>query len=340
MAQPFDEKRGQLTGEAVPIAESVQRDRLGRAAFSLSANGALVYRPAAVVEASMLTWFDSSGQVAGVVGGVERNNDAGRVSPDRTKVVVPRNDGRSSDVWVIDVARGVPSRLTFSPGPDSAPAWFPDSNQVVWRSDRNGKTGIYRRAISGAGDDQLVYESALNLFPQQVSADGKTLLFNQSAPGGWDIWAMPMTGDGTPVPVVTSPFNEFFAALSPDGRWLAYGSNKAGGSQQVYVQSYPVANQEVRISSTSGRYAEWSADGRRLYYLTQDNAIMSADLTFSGGTLAASAPVQLFRRTDIRCCHFGFDPVGPRFLLAVPSEDAGQQGQLSVVLNWASGLRK
>jgi Tol biopolymer transport system component len=165
MARPFDEQRGQVTGDAVPIAASVQRDRIGRGAFSLSADGTLLYRPALVVGLSRLTWFDSSGRITGEIGGLERNTDAGHLSPDRAKVVVTRNDGRSSDVWMVDLARGVPSRLTFDPGPDSAPTWFPSGDEVLWRSDRNGKIGIYRRAISGDGGDQLIFESSQNLFP-------------------------------------------------------------------------------------------------------------------------------------------------------------------------------
>jgi hypothetical protein len=144
---------------------------------------------------------------------------------------------------------------------------------------------------------------------------------------------MPLPGDRTPVPVITSPFNEYFAALSPDGRWLAYGSNKAdGGNSEVYVQSYPVANQDVRISSNGGQFAAWSADGRRLYFLAQD-AIMAADLSISGGKLSARVPIELFRRPGM-VVRLAFDPVGPRFLLAIPPEGAATQGQLTVVLNW------
>ena len=45
MAHPFDEKQGRLTGDASPIAEGVDTDTInGRAVFSASANGALIYR--------------------------------------------------------------------------------------------------------------------------------------------------------------------------------------------------------------------------------------------------------------------------------------------------------
>ena len=45
MAHPFDEEQGRLRGNAVPIAEGVDNDTInGRAAFSASTNGVLIYR--------------------------------------------------------------------------------------------------------------------------------------------------------------------------------------------------------------------------------------------------------------------------------------------------------
>jgi Tol biopolymer transport system component len=39
--------------------------------------------------------------------------------------------------------------------------------------------------------------------------------------------------------------------LSPDGRWVAYTSNESG-SDEVYVQSFPVPGGKRRVSSDGG----------------------------------------------------------------------------------------
>jgi Tol biopolymer transport system component len=69
MAHAFDEKQGRLTGDAVAIAEGVDTDAInGRAAFSVSANGALIYRAGPATGGSgRLTWFDRSGKTLGTV---------------------------------------------------------------------------------------------------------------------------------------------------------------------------------------------------------------------------------------------------------------------------------
>ena len=69
MAHPFDEKQGRLTGDAVAIAEGVDTDAInGRATFSVSANGALIYRSGPATGGSgRLTWFDRSGKTLGTV---------------------------------------------------------------------------------------------------------------------------------------------------------------------------------------------------------------------------------------------------------------------------------
>jgi Tol biopolymer transport system component len=115
MAHPFDEKQGRLTGDAVPIAEGVDSDTFtGRAAFSASASGALIYRSGPATGGSgRLTWFDRSGKTLGTVAenGFYRYP---RVSPDGRHVVVTFSKGEvGMDLWQIDLARGVPTRSTF-----------------------------------------------------------------------------------------------------------------------------------------------------------------------------------------------------------------------------------
>lgn len=74
--------------------------------------------------------------------------------------------------------------------------------------------------------------------------------------------------------------------------------------------------------------------------MTDDDEMMSVDLSFANGTARAEVPVQLFQQRTTNTGHyFGFDPVGPRFLLTVEPV-ANQATPLTVVLNWAAGLKQ
>ena len=74
MAQPFDEKRLQLTGEAVPIAAQIMGlpNIPGASVFSASQGGLLAYQQGRDLAAYRLTWFDRTGKPYGVLGDAVR----------------------------------------------------------------------------------------------------------------------------------------------------------------------------------------------------------------------------------------------------------------------------
>ena len=184
MAHPFDEKQGRLTGDAVPIAEGVDTDTInGRAVFSASANGALIYRSGSATGGSgRLTWFDRGGKTLGTVAenGFYRYP---RVSPDGRHVVVTfSQDEVGMDLWQIDLARGVPTRSTFHPDDDFWPSvWSPDSQRVVFSSSRTrkGVFDLYQRSATGAATAELLWQSGESKSPSGFSPDGRILLVDR-----------------------------------------------------------------------------------------------------------------------------------------------------------------
>ena len=63
--------------------------------------------------------------------------------------------GENADIWVWDLARKTMTRLTFDKGNDNQPIWTPDSRQVLFCSEREGKFGgIFRKQADGTGEDR------------------------------------------------------------------------------------------------------------------------------------------------------------------------------------------
>ena len=114
MAQPFDPKRLELSGAAVPIAEQVYFAQ----GFSTASNGKLAYR--AITAQSQLTWADRSGKITATAAppGIYDNI---RLAPDDKRVAFDT----LADVRVTDLVRGVPSRLTFGPTLNAGPSGRP-----------------------------------------------------------------------------------------------------------------------------------------------------------------------------------------------------------------------
>ncbi len=72
--------------------------------------------------------------------------------------------------------------------------------------------------------------------PQDVSSDGTHLVYVEaSRVTGFDLWLLPLAGEGTPRPHLATPAAEMTARFSPDGRWLAFASSTESGSNEVYV---------------------------------------------------------------------------------------------------------
>ena len=53
-----------------------------------------------------------------------------RLSPDEKRIVFSRTEDVSPDIWVLDMTRGVPTRITFDPAVDNIPIWSPDGLQI------------------------------------------------------------------------------------------------------------------------------------------------------------------------------------------------------------------
>ena len=187
--------------------------------------------------------------------------------------------------------------------------------------------------------------------PQDWSRDGRLLLYsNQDPKSGTDLWALPMTGDRKPFPVLQTRFDEILGQFSPDGRWLAYASNESGRNQ-IYVQTFPETGGKWQISVDGGLQPRWRRDGQELFYVAPDNRLMAAPIHVAPGTraLEASAPVALFQTniaTGVNIVPAGFQArsqyavaADSRFLINVFA-DEGPPPPITVVQNWAAGLEK
>jgi len=337
MAQQFDVGRMGLSGDAVPIAEDVDfNSATGRTGFSVSGNGVLAYRTGGVQNVQ-LTWTDRAGRKLGPVGELGGHRQIG-LSPDEKRVVVERRDPqtRGYDLWLLELSRGIFSRLTSDPGSEVDPVWSPDGRQIVSLSDRKGKRDLYRLDLS-SGQEELLLESGELNYPDDWSRDGQFVVYHSLA-GGAGIWLLPVFGDRKPKLILGTPFRKDEAQISPDGRWLAYMSDESG-SWEVYVQPLQAPGEKLRLSTNGGGQPRWRKDGRELFYLAFDGTMMAVPIT-AGATLSPGIPESLFQ-TGITVNpvldQFAVTGDGQRFLLAVPLEFAPP---ITVVLNWTALLKK
>ena len=344
VAQELDSHKLQLTGEPRLLADPIAANgSLGAMNLSASPLGLLLY--SGFNSLSQFTWFDRTGKSLGAVG-EPGEYSMFRLSPDARRVAVTREQSADSDLWVFEVERRGASRLTLDPGSKLYPVWSPDGRTVVFSS--SSPRNLFRTESSGTGDAQRVFESPVNQYATDWSRDGRWILYYEIAPEtGRDLGVIPMTADGKLAPgaapklLLRTPFSEAFGRFSPElsPRWVAYESDVTG-RHEIYVQSFPEAHGRTQISTAGGRFPQWGAGGRELFYVSPDNKLMVVSLKPGADLVEPSAPRELFPLpiADIGLSPYEVAPDGQRFLVRATPGQAGQP--LTVIVNWPALLKK
>jgi serine/threonine protein kinase len=349
MAQSFDAKRFEFTGEAVPIAEQVREDSsIAHAWFSPSANGLLLYAEGAAKN-RQLVWFDRNGKQIEAVPGEDAYAGIS-LSPDGKKLAYYL-DGTGFDVWGFDIARGVKIPLTFGASSGQGnlyPVWSPDGKYVAYTSYRNGTYALYQKPADGSGGETLLLEGIDHFrVPTSWSMDGKLLVYHEGVsggtyangvPGGWSIWVLPLFGGHKAYPFIQSTFSAREASFSPDGKWLAYCSNESG-EYRVYVVPFPGPGGKWQVSLGDGRGPLWRRDGKEIFYLSADNKLMAVNVEASGGSFAAAGARVLFDSHSYGVFgRYDASADGQRFVVVY--EGNRPSSTLTSVANWTADLKE
>jgi eukaryotic-like serine/threonine-protein kinase len=344
MAQSFDENNFGLTGEPFPIAQQLQPDPIGgRAIFSVSDNGILAFQSGIMRGNGQLIWFDRNGkQIRGI--GESGFYGQPRLSNDNQKIATSIFDLQlaSSDIWIYELARNVPTRFTFDPGFDGDPLWSADGKQIVFGSNRKGLRDIYQKTSDGSGSEEILFESAENKVPTSLSPDGRFLAFTNTdtkANTKQDIWILPLFGERKAYAFLQTPFDEFGAQFSPDGRWLAYVSDELG-TTQVYIAPFPGPGGKWQVSKSGGTEPRWRADGKELYFVSADSKLTAVEVTARDATVEIGIAQALFETRLFLSpgTHYDVTRDGKRFLIDVAGE--GSSVPIMLMVNWTAELKR
>ncbi|HET6371755.1 MAG TPA: protein kinase [Candidatus Polarisedimenticolia bacterium] len=342
MARPFDPGRLVLAGDATPVVEGVQTIMsASRGIFSASENGVLVYQPGGAEKGYELAWVDRDGKKIGILGDSEDYQEPISISPRGDQVALAMSDPASgtADIWTIEVARGVRTRFTFTPGAEINPVWSPDGRTIAFSADPRGRfSGIYTKSTVSPTDPEVLLEGESSMFVTSWSPDGKYIAYLNSDPngsGGVDIWILPLTGERKPFPFLNSRFFENDAKFSPDGRWMAYSSDESG-QRQVYVVPFPGPGGKWQVSTEGGIEPMWRHDGKEIIFANEGGDLLAAEVNGSGQTFVIGAAKKLFRQPTV--LDRDVSPDGQRFLFLLGDEDSGKS--LDLVVNWPAALAR
>jgi eukaryotic-like serine/threonine-protein kinase len=345
-AQPFDPKKLELAGDPVSLKEQqiATVQNFSRAALTLSDAGTLVYQTGVPVRDSQLTWYDRSGKPLGNVADAAPYHLVS-LSPDESRVVVSyaAPSQTTQNLWLIDLVRGVKTRLTFGSTRDSWPLWSPDGKRIAYSTvSTAGASALMIRDLTN-GSEEAVVRGGISSVPQPTSwsPGGENISYFA---GGIltraDISWLSLADRKTHLYLGT-PAIEAVGRFSPDGRWLAYQSNESG-VMEVYLAPFPPTGAKWQVSNGGGVIPRWRSDGRELYYSKggSPNTMLAVPITL-GATpqIGQSQPLFQFRPGFDAPIGYDVSRDGQRFLINSRIGDDPPSAPMILVQHFDNELR-
>ena len=350
-AVPFDPGRLVVTGPPARILEDVSSTSSAGGDFAFAQNGTFVYLVGKGRQAGWsISWVDRSGRTQPLYAppGIYVTP---RFSPDGKRLAFSLTGAQGDDIWVKDLDRDAPVRLTFLGGQNRSPVWTPDGRNIVFQSFNPAAPGLYWIRSDGSGEPQRLTDGQLRERPYSFSPDGTLLAFDQyGSQGFYNIFTAPVEGNpghttlGKAKPLLGTQFLEVYPAISPDGRWLAYQSNEAG-TYEVYVRPFPGPGGKWQISAGGGRLPVWSRDGRELLFQSLDRRVMAASYAAKGDSFAPGKPgvwpkIRILDAGDYS--NYDLAPDGKRLAAMLVDDTNGEKPptHLTFLLNFFDELRR
>lgn len=156
-------------------------------------------------------------------------------SPDGERIAyVSFESGRSSQIFVQNVASGERQAVAQFNGINGAPAWSPDGEQIAVTLSRNGNPDIFLIDPAGEREPNAVTQHFGIDTEPAWSPDGDTLYFTSNRGGGPQIYRLALDG-GDPERVTFEGDYNASPSVSDNGRFLAF-AHQTGDGFRIAIQ--------------------------------------------------------------------------------------------------------
>lgn len=257
-------------------------------------------------------------------------------SPDGRSLAVVRHLNGVAAIYILPLANNAPSgepwRLTHDKRSVEGLAWMPDGQEIVYSSNRGGRTALWRIPVSPGAESRRVPGSEDGNLPAISRGPSPRLAFQRMVVR-WNIWGADITSTGMlagpPKRLIASTGVQSDPQFSPDGKRIAFTSNRSD-ERELWIAESTGAN-PVQLTAFNGARVSgaprWSPNGDQIVFDSTDGVSWDIFVIAAGGgapRLLTNGTARLIRPSwsrDGRWVYFASDVSGAaRQIWKIPAE--------------------
>jgi Tol biopolymer transport system component len=181
-------------------------------------------------------------------------------------------NGGNHDIFSMDLDGSNQTRLTNNTAYDDQPKWSPDSNKIVFMSDRGGNFDIYTMNADGSSQTRITTSFAADGFPAW-SPNGAKIAFVRGDlrnPSTFEIHVMDANG-ANQTQLTTDSNIDGVPAWSPDGSKIIFMSGSSSvfdaNSYEIYVMNADGGGRtRLTNNSITDGNPSYSPDGTKILF--------------------------------------------------------------------------
>lgn len=213
-------------------------------------------------------------------------------SPDGKSLAVLRHLTWMGEIFVLPLANHVPSGqpriLTNGSVIPMGLAWTPDGKEVVYSSNRGGRTALWRLSVSPGAEPRRIpgTEEGTQV---TISRGPSPRLAYMRFDFNWNIWHASITEKGNiaavPRPLIVSTGVQTDPRFSPDGKRIVFSSDRSD-NRELWVAESTGANPVQLTNFAGARTAgapRWSPDSSQIAFDSTDGRSWDIYVIDAGG---------------------------------------------------------